>query len=288
MSKTVSIALKAEMTGALQRIAICMRIQRTDDTVYGFTTHDEPLTIDGLVYESTASFRPSNVASGSNLDTDNLNVEGVLDSTSITEDDLRAGRWDHASFRIFAVNWSDLTMGEYKMRAGTLGEAQAHRHFFSIELLGLMENYGTAIGIVTQPMCRASLGDRHCKVDISAIGSPPTSGTVSGTIDTADSDFFTLHDSARTEPDGYFDEGVITFTNGDNAGLSYEIKAYIVGLWITKTPFAYDATGADYTMSRGCDRRFATCAGTFNNAANFRGEPWLRGNDKLVQIGRHE
>lgn len=288
MTKSVSVELKAEMTGALQRIAICMRIERTDGNVYGFTTHDKPLTIDGVTYEPAASFRPSDIASGSDLDTDNLTVEGVLDSTSITEDDLRAGRWDHAAFRIFAVNWSDLTMGEYKMRAGTLGEAQAHRHFFSIELLGLMENYSVAIGVVTQPMCRASLGDSRCKVDISAIGSPATSGTVTGTIDTAGTDFFTLNDSARTEADGYFDEGVITFTSGENNGLSFEVKAYVVGVWITKTPFPYDATGADYTMTRGCDRRFATCSGTFNNAINFRGEPWLRGNDKMVQRGQHE
>lgn len=288
MTANVSVALKAEMTGALQRIAICMRIERTDGTVYGFTTHDKELIVNGVTYEPAASFSPTNVDSGSNLDTDNLTVEGVLDSVSITEDELRAGRWDHAAFRIFAVNWDNLSMGEYKMRAGTLGEAQAHRHFFSIELLGLMENYAIAIGLVTQPMCRASLGDRHCKVDIGAYGSPPAVGIVSGVIDSAGTDFFTLNDSARTEPDAFFDEGVITFTSGDNVGLSFEVKAYIVGTWITKTPFPYDASGADYTMTRGCDRRFTTCVNTFNNGINFRGEPWLRGNDKLMQIGRHE
>lgn len=95
-----------------------------------------------------------------------------------------------------------------------------------------------------------------------------------------------MHDAARTEPDGYFDEGVLTIEYA-NGSRQYEVKAYLVGLWVTKTPIAYDATGLNYSLQRGCNRLFSTCSGTFNNAVNFRGEPWLRGNDALVQVGRH-
>lgn len=285
MTKAISTNLKAEMTGALSRLATCMKLTRTDGNVYGFTTHDVPLVIDGVRYEPAASFNPSDIASANNLDTDNLTVDGVLDSDTLTEDELRAGYWDYAHFRIFQVNWSDLTMGDKKDRAGRLGNVSVHRQTFVAELLGLMEAYAISIGELSSPMCRASLGDRRCKVDVTAIGSPPASGVVTGTIYSADTDFFTLHDIARAEPDGYFDEGVITL-HYDTGDLSYEVKAYVVGTWITKTPWAYDATGIAYTMTRGCDRRFTTCRDTFNNVVNFRGEPWLRGNDKLIQVGR--
>lgn len=283
MTKSISVNLKAEMTGALSKLATCMRLERLDGNVYGFTTHDVPLTINGVRYEPAASFNPSNIVSANNLDTDNLTIEGAIDSATLTEDELRAGYWDYARFRIFQVNWSDLTMGDKKDRAGRLGNVSVHRQTFVAELLGLMEAYAISIGELTSPMCRASLGDARCKFDLA--GSPSMS--VTGTITTGDTDFFTLHDAARTEADGYFDEGVITlhYATGD---LSYEVKAYIVGTWITKTPWAYDATGIAYTMTRGCDRRFATCRDTFGNVVNFRGEPWLRGNDKLIQIGRHE
>lgn len=285
MTKSISVNLKAEMAGALSKLATCMKITRTDGTVYGFTGFDKPLTIDGVTYEPAASFTPTDIESGSNLDADNLNVDGVLSSDSITEEDLRAGRWDYAAFRIFQVNWDDLTQGDKKDRAGNLGAVTVHRQHFVAELMGLLDAYGVNIIEITQPGCRASLGDSRCGVDLA--GSPDSASyTVSGTIDTADSDYFTLHDADRTEADGYFDEGVVTFTDGENAGLSYEVKAYVVGTWITKTPFAYDATGAAYTMTRGCNRQFATCRDTFNNAANFRGEPWLRGPDAAVQIGR--
>lgn len=281
MTKSISVNLKAEMTGALSKLATCMRLERLDGNVYGFTTHDVPLTIDGVRYEPAASFNPSNIVSANNLDTDNLTIEGAIDSATLTEDELRAGYWDYARFRIFQVNWSDLTMGDKKDRAGRLGNVSVHRQTFVAELLGLMESYAISIGQLSSPMCRASLGDARCKFDLA--GSPSMS--VSGIIDTADTDFFTLHDSARTEADGYFDEGVITI-HYDSGDLSYEVKAYVIGVWITKTPWAYDATGIAYTMTRGCDRRFETCRDTFNNVVNFRGEPWLRGNDKLIQVGR--
>ena len=282
MTKSISFNLKAEMTGTLSTLATCMRIERTDGRVYGFTTHDKILSIDGLDYEPAASFNPSDIKSGNNMEVDNLTVEGVLSSDAITEDELRAGRWDYAAFQIFMVNWADLTMGDYKQRAGHLGEVSVHHQTFSVELLGLMDAYNTSIGKLTQPLCRTFLGSTLCKVVLT--GSP--SRVVDGTITTADTDFFTLHDSSRTEPDGYFDEGtiVIHYATGD---LSYEVKAYIPGVWITKTPFAYDASGVTYTMTQGCNRLFDTCVNTFGNAVNFRGEPWLRGPDALAQIGRH-
>ena len=36
-------------------------------------------------------------------------------------------------------------------------------------------------------------------------------------------------------------------------------------------------------LIEGCDKRLATCAGRFANAVNFRGEPYLPGNDLLTR-----
>lgn len=289
MTANISVELKAEMAGALSTLAVCMRIERRDGNVYGFSTHDAPIVYEGVRYEPTASFNPSDIVSTDNMDVDNVTVEGAISGDTLTEDELRAGYWDRAAFRIFMVNWADLTMGDAKLRKGWLGPVTLNRQTFVVELLGLMEAYATSIGKSTQAMCRASLGDGDCQVNLE--GSP--SYTVTGTIDVADTDFFTLHDSARTEEAGYFDEGRLTlhYPQGD---LSYEVKAYTLeggspgtGVWITKTAYAYDATGVAYTMTRGCNRMFSTCRDVFNNVINFQGEPYLKGNDKLVQVGRH-
>jgi uncharacterized phage protein (TIGR02218 family) len=41
--------------------------------------------------------------------------------------------------------------------------------------------------------------------------------------------------------------------------------------------------GARLWIGEGCDKRFATCRDRFGNAANFRGEPHLPGNDLLTR-----
>jgi uncharacterized phage protein (TIGR02218 family) len=41
--------------------------------------------------------------------------------------------------------------------------------------------------------------------------------------------------------------------------------------------------GARVELFEGCDKTIGTCAQRFNNAVNFRGEPYLPGNDALTR-----
>jgi len=43
------------------------------------------------------------------------------------------------------------------------------------------------------------------------------------------------------------------------------------------------AAGDTFTVTAGCDKRFATCNGRFNNAVNFRGFPHIPGNDFVIR-----
>lgn len=290
--KAWSIALKAFARMTTTKWTTCMRITRWDGLQFGFTRHDKKLSISGIDFLPKNSVSVSDIVSMSNMDADNLTASGLKTATTITDDELRASRWDYFYVEVFRVNWSDLSMGEDKLRAAHLGQMTMHKQEFEAELFGLLEAYGTSIGEQTSPGCRASLGDARCKVDLA--GSP--NFTVGGSITFAETDFFTIFDTSRTEPDGYFDEGVMTFTGPtghDIVGLSYAIKSYLLAdpvtgdpVLVTKTPLHYDATGATYVMTRGCDRQYTTCRDVFANTNNFRGEPNLKGNDKMVQVGR--
>jgi len=86
---------------------------------------------------------------------------------------------------------------------------------------------------------------------------------------------------------GYFDRGVITFTSGPNTGLSQEVKSYVTGQLTLILPMPYTvAVGNTYSLIAGCDKSFPTCRDRFDNVVNFRGEPYLPGLDKMVQVGR--
>ncbi len=53
------------------------------------------------------------------------------------------------------------------------------------------------------------------------------------------------------------------------------------------------APGDAFTVTAGCDKRFATCRDRFANTVNFRGFPHIPGNDFIVSVpvpgsGRHD
>jgi hypothetical protein len=89
---------------------------------------------------------------------------------------------------------------------------------------------------------------------------------------------------------GYFDFGLMTMNTGICAGLSMEVRSYVPGQWIMQLPFAdgllTPSPGDNYTMIAGCDKSMSTCKTKFSNVINFRGEPYLPGLDKIVQVGK--
>lgn len=114
-------------------------------------------------------------------------------------------------------------------------------------------------------------------------------------IDTSDTSIYPAYVSGGTvtplgDTSGYFDFGVITMTSGVNSGLSMEVKSYVPGQVTLLLPFGFGpcSIGDSYTMHAGCDKLPATCKDRFNNLVNYRGFPFLPGNDALVQVGRSQ
>ena len=91
--------------------------------------------------------------------------------------------------------------------------------------------------------------------------------------------------------DGWFTGGKLTFTSGANNGLAVEVKTHRVDaagvsldLWqAMPQPIA---AGDTFTVTAGCDKRFATCRDRFANGINFRGFPHIPGNDFVIELSR--
>lgn len=79
----------------------------------------------------------------------------------------------------------------------------------------------------------------------------------------------------------------MSFTSGANAGRAMEVKRHALGsgivsieLWQTMSQAVL--AGDAFTVTPGCDKLFATCKAKFNNAVNFRGYPYMPGNDAVM------
>jgi uncharacterized phage protein (TIGR02218 family) len=107
-------------------------------------------------------------------------------------------------------------------------------------------------------------------------------GTVADVVDRV------LFDAAIGEPravDGWFAGGVLTWETGPNAGRSVEVKtwAQATGEIELYLPVGYAIRVGDaFRIHPGCDKRLDTCINRFANVLNFRGEPYVPGQDAMM------
>lgn len=85
--------------------------------------------------------------------------------------------------------------------------------------------------------------------------------------------------------DGWFSGGVLSWISGPNAGRAVEVKTWRAadGAFQLFIPVGYPISPGDqFTVTPGCDKRFATCKARFANVLNFRGEPRVPGVDSTM------
>lgn len=296
--KIVSDAFKSHLEQGCTTLAAIWKVTRVDGTVMGFTTHDQDLVYGGVTFAAATGLANSASESNSNFSVDNLEVTGFIDSSSITEEDIRAGLYDNAAVEHRLVNWADLTMGDDPVRIGYLGTVKLVNGLFTAEHRGLTQKLTTAMGSTYGPICRAELGSSpanddgssrpwYCNIDLDSYGQ---GGTVSSSPDAVslipDSGLLMIGSATPTDAagQGWFDNGLVTFTSGILDGLSFEIKTWDGTTLNMFLPFENQpAPGDTFTITPGCDKTAsATGCQKFNNIVNFRGEPFIPGMDLIL------
>jgi uncharacterized phage protein (TIGR02218 family) len=264
--KNIPTPLLQHVRGTLTTLSTCWKITRTDGIIQAFTDAAKDLTIAGLRYLALTGYEPTAIESAGDLSVDNLEVSGLLNSGAFTASDIAAGIYDSAEVVVFYVNRRALADGVIPLKRGTLGQASWEQGKFKIEVRGSLQPFQqNIIGLFTKS-CTATLGDERCRVDL-------TNRYVTGAIgELVENRGF--RDPGRTEPDGTFAYGVVTFTAGACAGLSIEVRAYTVGYVELLIPMPRPlAVGDTYALLTGCDHSRETCRDKFDNVLNFRGFP---------------
>lgn len=268
--------LSAHIAQEVTTLATCWKISRTDGVVMGFTSLDIDLVIDSVTYISIAGFTPSSTENNDSFAVPNMDVQGITETGYITADDLLAGRYDFAEVEIFKVNYKDLTQGHILEQRGRLGEVRMQKDTFIAELRGITQSLQQSFGQLYSPSCRAILGDAKCQVSLASFTFAATVTSVTSTL------IFSA--SALSQEAGYFTEGFIEWTSGNNNGLKKEVKEFANIQIVLAEPMPYLIQPGDtFNAIAGCDKTLNTCKGKFNNVVNFRGEPHVPGTDAILK-----
>jgi uncharacterized phage protein (TIGR02218 family) len=279
--RTIPTALQAKLDAGATTLARCWTLTRRDGVVQGFTDHDGDIVFDAVTCRAGSGLAAAEATQQLGLAVTATDIAGALAADTLNEDDLAAGLYDGASVATWLVDWSEPEL-RVLLATSVLGEVRREGDAFIAELRGLAHRLAEDSGRLYTATCSADLGDARCTIDLTD-AAYRGSGTVAALTATAAFTAAGLDEFA----DGWFSAGRIQWTSGANAGLAMEIKRHgndgmtvVFELW-QEMAFAL-AHGDAFTVTAGCDKRFATCRDRFANGINFRGFPQIPGNDFLV------
>lgn len=261
------------LAGELEAVATYWRVYRSDGVALGFTSHDRDLSFGNMRHRAAPGMLPSAIRRTSDLSLDSAEVEGALSHDAIDENDLAVGLFDGARIVFGAVNWE--TLEHEPLYSGTLGEVRRGEGGFSADLRSAKTLLEKDLVPRTSPTCRAEFCGPQCGLSAARF-------TRRSTVEAIDADRNTVSVSGIGGPD--FLDGQLRLLGGPQTGMTFGIVHAAGPELVLDRPIASaNLPGTGVIVREGCDHTFATCAGRFANAVNFRGEPFLPGNDLLAR-----
>jgi len=258
----------------LETVATFWRVARTDGVSLGFTSHDGDLWFDGILHRAAPGMLPSAIRRTADFEADSAEVQGALAHDSLTASDLASGRFDGAAIAVGVVDWQSLE--RFVLYRGKLGTVSEDGGKFSVALVSRKAELQRDPVPRTSPACRATFAGPGCSLSAMRF---EHRATVTDCNTDANSVAVTAPIAA-----GMLAGGRLRWLEGPLAGLTMTIAATDGGRLVLAEPIEREVSGPCRVIVReGCDRTIGTCAARFHNAINFRGEPYLPGNDLITR-----
>lgn len=260
--------------GDLETVANFWRIDRRDGVTLGFTTHDADLWFDGVLHRASPGMVPSSIRKSAGFEPDSAEVRGILSHEAISAADLAEGRFDGARVRIGLIDWQ--TTERDTLYTGTIGAVSQDDGMFSAELKSRKEELARDPVPRSSPSCRALFCGPGCNLNPQRFTREVEIAAIDG-----------LKNAVKLTIAGdlqAFDGGTLRWLEGPQAGMASRIVGVDDDSLVLDLPLNPGTeAGSRAFLREGCDHTLGTCGTRFGNAVNFRGEPFLPGNDLLTR-----
>lgn len=242
----------------LQNISYCFEVTPAKNTTLFLTSGREEIKCGDITY---------------------LPFSGVSMREAVFNDSAQNHVYLHGIFEEKGINTKlDMTYAVVKILIHTSGALQEivtmyctefikHDLEFSIKLEPEVIKYNQSLLLIFSNTCRANFGDKKCKVDKKSISYKSQVVDISGDIIKCDKIDY---------ESGYFKGGQAFFSLEEGRVYSCRILSHFLtqieveGWFASKIKVPHEIT-----LIPGCDKKFRTCCNKFDNALNFRGEPFV-------------
>lgn len=284
--RTLSLAWQNHLNSDVTTTCKLLQIRLVNGDVYGMAEHDQNIVYNGVTYYAINGFDHSNIATNASYDVDNSEGYALLaaDIPGITLEMARAGALEDATWKMFLINWADLSIGHIVLDAGDIGEVTVtDSAIFAPELLSYVTRLRQSIGHVDSLKCRAIFGTNAnsqtgCGVNESTMWQP-------GSVDSIGVESKRVFVDTGLIGSTDFYPGRLIWSSGDNTSTKkYQIETFdqstgAVGLF---EPLPFEISiGDQFTIRRDCDKSPASCK-AYNNFVNYKGEPHIPVADGLA------
>lgn len=305
----IPASLKSHVTTSRgQALALCWKITRTDGTVYRFTDWSHTLQLREADAATLYDYSPTDgIESSAKRRTDQLEeannkeARGIISSTLITVEDLRAGRFDSARIDEYLVSARMPWLGYAEHSVYFIRSVSYDQADWRAQIEGLVSKLDRPVGDLWGPICRVDLFSTLCGLSASSF---QKTVEVSDIVEDRKSFKVTFSGGVGTawNANGYGNDGTIEWSSGALNGLRSQIKEYTwdggtsKGTVVLHLPAPYViAVGDDATIKPGCNKKSGVerdkdgarvaghCKDRYNNLANFQGEPYIPNRDNSLK-----
>ena len=153
--KTIPAALQTALDAG--QVATLVTVTLTNGTVYGYTDHDAPLTVNGQIYEPIAgqSVLKMNLTSDASVSTQDV-VAGW--TPVISEQAVLEGLYDFAAVEYALCSWANSADGLVPIFGGRIGRVTYIDKGFTAQAFSNMWSLSQFIGIEFTANCRHKFG----------------------------------------------------------------------------------------------------------------------------------
>lgn len=285
MTRRVPSLLQQHLDEPATTTTRLLKILLDDGRTFGMAMIDQDIAYDDgegeIEYVAMNGFDPSTLSSDIGFSIDNAEGYSLMGVTGITPDMVEKGELNDAQWRMYLVNFKDLTPGRHVLLdAGDLGEVRTRYGMIWIpELLSYSTRLKQSIGSVWSRQCRAIFGSdarsqTGCGVDLDPLwvsGTVTAVGAESNRVFNGDN----IVGANNIEPF----PGRVQWLTGANAGKEFateEVTEYDGQVILNETTSYAIEIGDTYRIRPDCRKRYREdCIAIWNNGPNFKGEPLI-------------